>query len=156
MERAIFAAGCFWGVEAKLKEVTGVTETTVGYTGGSTVEPSYEEVCTGKTGHAEAVEVIYDEGQVSYQELLDLFWECHNPTTLNREGPDIGTQYRSAIFYTTEEQKKLAQQSKEELDSSDTYDDPIVTEIEEAGPFYEAEEYHQDYFAKKGSGGCKL
>ncbi|MBM7556429.1 peptide-methionine (S)-S-oxide reductase MsrA [Halanaerobacter jeridensis] len=148
MDRAIFAAGCFWGVESKFKEVAGVTETTVGYTGGSTVEPSYEEVCNGDTGHAEAVEVIYDEEEVPYQELLDLFWECHNPTTLNREGPDVGRQYRSAIFYTSEEQKKLAQQSKEDLNNSVTYDDPIVTEIEEAGPFYEAEEYHQDYLDK--------
>ena len=156
MERAIFAAGCFWGVEAKFKEVTGVTNTTVGYTGGTTIEPSYEEVCSGDTGHAEAVEVIYDEEQVSYQELLDLFWECHNPTTLNREGPDIGSQYRSAIFYTTEEQKRLAYQAKEDRDNSDTYDNPIVTEIEEAGPFYKAEEYHQDYFAKQGPGGCKV
>lgn len=145
MARAIFAAGCFWGVEAKFKEVDGVEDTTVGYTGGKTVEPSYEEVCTGETGHAEAVEVIYDSAEVSYQELLDLFWQIHNPTTLNREGPDIGSQYRSAIFYTTEKQKELAQKSKERLDNSAKYDDAIVTEIKEAGPFYKAEEYHQDY-----------
>ena len=156
MDKAIFAAGCFWGVEATFKEIEGVVETTVGYTGGETVDPSYEEVCTGETGHAEAVEVIYDSEQVSYQELLEVFWSNHNPTTLNKQGFDVGAQYRSAIFYTTEEQHKLAEQSKQELDNSNQYSDPIVTEIEEAGEFYKAEEYHQDYFAKQGRGGCEF
>lgn len=148
MERAIFAAGCFWGVEAELKQVDGVEDTTVGYTGGNVADPSYEEVSTGKTGHAEAVEVVYEPQEVSYQELLDTFWQIHNPTTLNREGPDIGSQYRSVIFYTNQEQKEVAQESKEELDNSSQYDKPIVTEIKTAEEFYKAEEYHQDYLEK--------
>ncbi|MGM0502564.1 MAG: peptide-methionine (S)-S-oxide reductase MsrA [Bacillota bacterium] len=154
MKRAIFAAGCFWGVEATFKKIEGVTDTTVGYTDGTTSDPSYEEVCTGETGHAEAVEVIYDSEQVSYQELLKVFWESHNPTTLNRQGVDVGTQYRSAIFYTTVEQKKLAEQSKNELEKSNKYQGDIVTAIKEASEFYEAEEYHQDYLAKNDGGNC--
>ncbi|MFO7820188.1 MAG: peptide-methionine (S)-S-oxide reductase MsrA [Halanaerobacter sp.] len=148
MERAIFAAGCFWGIEAEFKKVEGVKDTTVGYTGGNVAEPIYEEVSTGETGHAEAVEVIYEPQEVSYEELLDIFWQIHNPTTLNREGPDIGSQYRSAIFYTNEQQQELAQKSKEELDNSSQYDKPIVTKIKAAEEFYKAEEYHQDYLAK--------
>ncbi|MGM0370220.1 MAG: peptide-methionine (S)-S-oxide reductase MsrA [Bacillota bacterium] len=149
MKRAIFAAGCFWGVEADFKKVDGVVDTTVGYTGGETANPSYEEVCTGETGHAEAVKVNYDSQQVSYLDLLDVFWNNHNPTTLNREGVDIGSQYRSAIFYTTPKQQQLAQQSKQELNDSGEYEQPIVTEIVAATDFYKAEEYHQDYLDKQ-------
>jgi peptide-methionine (S)-S-oxide reductase len=148
MERAIFAAGCFWGVEANFKKVEGVIDTTVGYIGGKTANPSYEEVCTGETGHAEAVKVNYDPQQISYLDLLDFFWSNHDPTTLNREGVDIGSQYRSAIFYTTPQQQQLAQQSKQKLDNSGEYEQPIVTEIVAATDFYKAEEYHQDYFDK--------
>jgi peptide-methionine (S)-S-oxide reductase len=148
MERAIFAAGCFWGVEANFKKVEGVIDTTVGYIGGKTANPSYEEVCTGETGHAEAVKVNYDPQQISYLDLLDVFWSNHDPTTLNREGVDIGSQYRSAIFYTTPQQQQLAQQSKQKLDNSGEYEQPIVTEIVAATDFYKAEEYHQDYFDK--------
>lgn len=139
--KAIFAAGCFWGVETAFRKVEGVVDVAVGYTGGNTEKPTYEEVCSGNTGHAESVEITFDSKKVSYKELLDVFWKIHNPTTLNRQGPDIGTQYRSAIFYLDEEQKKLAEESKPEN---------AVTEITEASVFYPAEEYHQQYFQKKG------
>jgi len=156
MAKATFAAGCFWGVEATFRQVEGVTETTVGYTGGHTKNPTYEEVCTGTTGHAEAVRVLYDPSEVSYEELLKVFWNCHDPTTPNRQGPDVGTQYRSAIFYHTPEQKEAAAASKEKLESSVEYDNPVVTEIVPASEFYRAEEYHQQYLEKQGRSSCGL
>lgn len=149
-ESATFAAGCFWGVEAVFRQVTGVVNVTVGYTGGHTQNPHYEAVCTGKTGHAEAVLIEYDPHMVSYEQLLNVFWLNHNPTTLNRQGPDIGTQYRSAIFYHSLSQAETAQRSRAELSDSQHYDRPIVTEIIAATPFYPAEDYHQQYFAKRG------
>jgi len=153
-ETATFAAGCFWGVESLFKQVRGVVETTVGYTGGSTVNPTYRQVCTGITGHAEAVQIKYDPKVVSYQELLSVFWRMHNPTTPNRQGPDVGTQYRSAIFYHNEEQRLAAEESKEEFDRSGIYLDKASTQIVPASTFYPAEEYHQDYFEKHGAGSC--
>ncbi|GAB6100673.1 peptide-methionine (S)-S-oxide reductase MsrA [Halanaerocella petrolearia] len=155
MEKATFAAGCFWGVQALFDKLEGVESTRVGYIGGETESPTYEEVCTDNTGHAEAVEITYDPDQITYRELLDIFWANHNPTTLNREGPDIGSQYRSAIFYHNQKQKEVALKSKERLDASDKYDDPIVTEIVAAKTFYEAEEYHQDYL-EKNPGQCHI
>jgi len=150
-EIATFAAGCFWGVEAIFRKVDGVIETTVGYTGGSTRDPSYEEVCAGKTGHAETVQIIFDPNKISYVELLDIFWDNHNPTTLDCQGPDIGNQYRSAIFFHTPEQKAIAQTKKSELESSGQFGQPIVTEITAASTFYPAEEYHQRYYPRKSS-----
>ncbi|AGB40839.1 methionine-S-sulfoxide reductase [Halobacteroides halobius DSM 5150] len=155
MEKATFAAGCFWGVQALFDRLEGVESTRVGYIGGNIDNPSYEEVCTDKTGHAEAVEIIYNSSIITYQQLLEVFWENHNPTTLNKEGSDVGTQYRSAIFYHNQKQQKKAQQSKKELNASGRYDDPIVTEIISATNFYEAEEYHQDYL-KKNPGSCHI
>jgi len=155
-EIATFAAGCFWGVEDMFRGVPGVIEVTSGYTGGAKENPTYEEVCSGKTGHAEAVEVVFDPEKVSYRELLSVFWDGHNPITLNRQGPDRGTQYRSAIFYHSPEQKKEALNFKDGLDKSGKYDDPIVTEIVPAGAFYKAEEYHQRYFEKQGGGSCHI
>jgi peptide-methionine (S)-S-oxide reductase len=149
-EKATFAAGCFWGVEATFQRVKGVISTQVGYTGGHRANPTYREVCTGLTGHAEALEIIFDPAQVSYEQLLDIFWNEHDPTTLNRQGPDVGTQYRSAIFYHTPEQEAAARASKEKLQASDRYSRPIVTEIIPASEFYRAEEYHQQYFEKQG------
>ena len=151
MEKATFAAGCFWGVEEAFRKVKGVVSTSVGYTGGSFNNPRYEDVCSGKTGHAEAVQVAYDPAHVSYEELLSVFWENHDPTTLNRQGPDIGTQYRSAIFFHTPEQKAAAVASKENLQKSGRYKNPISTEIAPASQFYRAEDYHQQYFEKRGS-----
>lgn len=156
MTKATFAAGCFWGVEAAFRQVTGVTATQVGYTGGWLPHPTYEDVCTDRTGHAEAVEVEYDSTQVSYEQLLDVFWSIHDPTTLNRQGPDIGTQYRSAIFFHTPEQEAAAKASKEKLQTSGRYQRPIVTEITPAPEFYRAEEYHQQYFEKQGLAPCRL
>jgi peptide-methionine (S)-S-oxide reductase len=153
---ATFAAGCFWGVEATFRQVPGVVSTAVGYTGGKTAHPTYEDVCTGRTGHAEAVEVIYDPARVSYEDLLTVFWNNHNPTTLNRQGPDIGTQYRSAIFYHTPEQEVAARASKEALEAAKKHRKPIVTEIVSAAPFYRAEEYHQQYFEKRGISHCSF
>ena len=149
-QTATFAAGCFWGVESAFKQVKGVFSTAVGYTGGTKKYPTYEDVCTDKTGHAEAVQIEYDPQQVSYEELLDVFWAVHDPTTLNRQGPDKGTQYRSAIFFISPEQEKLARASKEKLEKSGRFEKPIVTEITPAKEFYRAEEYHQDYFNKRG------
>ncbi len=149
MAKATFAAGCFWGVEVAFRQVAGVASTTVGYTGGHVKNPTYEDVCTGRTGHAEAVEVEYDPSRVSYEDLLKVFWEVHDPTTLNRQGPDVGTQYRSAIFFYTEEQKAAAIASKEKLERAGTYRRPIVTEITTASPFCRAEEYHQQYKEKR-------
>ncbi len=153
MEKATFAAGCFWGVEDVLCHVKGVTGTTVGYAGGAFENPTYKDVCTGKTGHAETVEVEFDPTQVSYEELLNVFFENHDPTTLNRQGPDVGTQYRSAVFYHTPEQMKAAQTMKEKFEKSGRYKRPIVTEITPASKFYRAEEYHQCYFEKQGISG---
>ncbi len=147
---ATFGAGCFWHVEATFRQVPGVVNTTVGYMGGSVPNPTYEQVCTGETGHAEVVQVEYDPEQVSYEELLDVFWRCHDPTQRNRQGPDVGTQYRSVIFYHTEEQRRLAEASRRRLEQSGLYDRPIVTEIVPAREFYRAEEYHQRYFEKHG------
>jgi len=155
MAQAAFAAGCFWGVQHEFDKVKGVTKTIAGYMGGSTKNPTYEEVCTNKTGHAETVYLEYDEKIISYEELIDIFWKIHDPTQKNRQGPDVGSQYRSVIFYYTDEQRKLAETSKKNLDSSGMFKKPITTEIVAASEFYPAEEYHQHYFKKKGVGGCK-
>jgi peptide-methionine (S)-S-oxide reductase len=156
MEKAIFAAGCFWGVEAAFRQVKGVKSTQVGYTGGAVANPSYELVCTGRTGHAEAVEVTFDPAQVSYEELLNVFWDSHDPTTLNRQGPDIGAQYRSGVFFLTPEQEQSARASKEQLQKSGKYSREIVTEITKATEFYSAEDYHQQYFEKRGISHCSI
>jgi len=148
MEKATFGAGCFWGVEARFRKVKGVIDTVVGYTGGTTKNPTYKDVCTNKTGHAEVVQVTYDPSIVSYEELLEYFWDMHNPTTLNRQGWDIGTQYRSAVFYHDEEQREKALKFKEKLDKLGKYKKPIVTEIVPISEFYRAEEYHQRYNEK--------
>ena len=150
IQKATFGAGCFWGVEAAFRRFKGVLSTTVGYSGGSFKGPTYEDVCTGTTGHAEVVEVDYDPDKVSYDELLKVFWEIHNPTTMNRQGPDIGTQYRSVVFSHNSEQKAAAEASKEKLQRNGHYKNPIVTEITPASEFYKAEEYHQQYFEKCG------
>jgi peptide-methionine (S)-S-oxide reductase len=151
-EKAIFAAGCFWGVESAFRKIEGVISTRVGYTGGHFKNPTYEDVCSHATGHAEAVEVTYDPSIISYDQLLDVFWSIHDPTTLNRQSWDIGTQYRSAIFYHDDEQKKIAQKSKEELQKSGRYKRPIVTEITPLTEFYQAEDYHQQYHEKHRRG----
>jgi len=148
MEKAVFAAGCFWGVESIFQQIEGVVDTTVGYVGGTTEDPTYREVCGKNTGHAEAIEIIYDPSKVSYERLLDIFWRAHDPTTLNRQGPDVGNQYRSAVFYYTPEQKTAAE--KVNTEAQIKWKKPIVTEITAGGVFYSAEDYHQDYFAKKG------
>jgi len=156
LQTATFAAGCFWGVESIFQKVKGVVETTVGYTGGTTLDPTYRQVCTGITGHAEAVQILFDAKIVSYEELLSLFWRMHDPTTKNRQGPDEGTQYRSAIFYHNEEQRKAAERSKEDFDRSAVYINKSATQIVPASTFYAAEEYHQDYFEKQGGGACHV
>jgi peptide-methionine (S)-S-oxide reductase len=156
MEKATFAAGCFWGVEEDFRTVKGVLKTTVGYSGGTLENPTYEDVCTDRTGHAEVVLVEFDPAQVSYEQLLDVFWDAHDPTTLNRQGPDTGKQYRSAIFYHTPEQKATAEASKERLSKSGRFKRPIVTEITAAAPFYPAEEYHQQYLLKRGEASCHV
>lgn len=147
---ATFGAGCFWGVEAAFRQLPGVIDAVSGYSGGQAENPTYQQVCTGRTGHAETVQVTYDPQIVSYPTLLDLFWRMHDPTTLNRQGPDVGTQYRSAIFYHTPEQAQEARESKAALESSGTFRKPIVTQIEPASTFYPAEEYHQRYNEKHG------
>ncbi len=152
MERATFAAGCFWGVEAAFRRVKGVLSTTVGYTGGTAPNPTYEDVCAHGTGHAEAIEVLYDPTAVSYEELVDVFWSLHDPTQLNRQGPDVGTQYRSAIFAHSPEQEKAARASRDRQQQSGRHRRPIVTEITPAARFWPAEEYHQQYFDKRGPG----
>jgi peptide-methionine (S)-S-oxide reductase len=149
-EKAIFGAGCFWGVESAFRAIKGVNEVISGYAGGHIKNPSYRDVCSGETGHAEVVQVEYDPSQVGYDELLDLFWNCHNPTTPNRQGPDIGSQYRSAIFFYTPEQEIAAKASREKLEQSGRWREPIVTEILPAAEFYPAEEYHQHYLEKRG------
>src|SRR5579864_2016998 len=154
IEKAAFAAGCFWGVEETFRQLKGVVSTAVGYEGGSFPNPTYQDVCTDRTGHAEAVEIEYDPAQVSYEQLLDVFWKNHNPTTLNRQGPDVGSQYRSAIFYHTPEQLEIAQASKEQLSQSGKFKRPIVTQIAPATTFYRAEEYHQRYLQKRGMSHC--
>ncbi|TNE36575.1 MAG: peptide-methionine (S)-S-oxide reductase [Alphaproteobacteria bacterium] len=155
-EFAYFAAGCFWGVEAAFRQVKGVKATVVGYQGGATQSPSYEEVCTGTTNHAEVVQVEFDPEVVSYEELLDVFWQIHDPTTLNRQGPDIGTQYRSAIFYRDEAQKDLAEKSKAAQGPRGMFRRPVVTEISPALDFYPAEDYHQQYLEKRGLATCHI
>lgn len=156
MEKATFAAGCFWGVESEFRNIKGVLDVTVGYTGGSMPNPTYKDVCTGRTGHAESVLVEFDPAQVRYKQLLDAFWEMHDPTTLNRQGPDYGTQYRSAIFFHNPEQERIARTSKEALEATHKFDRPIVTEIKQATDFYKAEEYHQRYLEKRGAASCRL
>jgi peptide-methionine (S)-S-oxide reductase len=156
VETAAFGAGCFWQVEVEFRNLPGVVDAPVGYMGGNVDHPTYEQVCTDRTGHAEAVEVTYDPALVSYDSLLDLFWEIHNPTTLNRQGPDIGEQYRSAIFFHNPAQESAAQASKERLRESGKYSREIVTEITPASRFWEAEEYHQRYLEKKGLAHCRV
>ena len=155
MQKATFAAGCFWGVEAALRQVPGVTATTVGYVGGHLANPTYETVCSGHTGHAEAVQVEFDPARVSYDALLQVFWQNHDPTTLNRQGPDVGTQYRSAIFFHSPEQQAAAQASKEQLAASGVFKRPVVTEITPATAFHAAEDYHQQYLEKRGQTHCR-
>lgn len=149
-QKATFAAGCFWGVEATFMQLDGVKSTMVGYCGGNYSNPTYKDVCSGNTGYAEAVEVVYDPQKISYNKLLEVFWTNHNPTTPNRQGPDFGTQYRSVIFYHSEEQKKIAEESKAELEKNGKYKNKIVTQIVPAKTFFKAEEYHQQYLKKKG------
>jgi peptide-methionine (S)-S-oxide reductase len=156
MQKATFGAGCFWGVELTFRRINGVKATAVGYLGGDLESPSYEDVCTGQTGHAEVVEVTFDPSVVSYDTLLETFWSCHNPTTLNRQGPDVGTQYRSAIFFHDEDQKAKAQASIDTLTKADAFPMPIVTEITPTSTFYAAEEYHQQYLEKRGLASCHL
>ncbi len=156
MEMATFAAGCFWGVEAAFRRVDGVTATAAGYSGGTTENPTYRDVCSGHTGHAEVVQVEFDPKRVSYETLLDVFWEVHDPTTLNRQGPDIGTQYRSAIFTHGPEQAAAARASKDRLQASGRVRGPIVTEIAPASAFYMAEDYHQQYLEKRGAAASRL
>ena len=155
IELATFGAGCFWGVEARFRAVEGVLEATSGYMGGQP-EPDYRAVCTGTTGHAEVVQVQFDSNQVSFETLLDLFFEMHNPTTLNRQGPDIGSQYRSVVFFHSPGQEKAALQTIETLDQSGRWPQPVVTEVEAAIPFWPAEEYHQRYLEKHGMGFCAI
>ncbi len=154
MNQATFAAGCFWGVESAFRQVPGVTDAVCGYTGGQRDDPTYRQVCSGTTGHAEAVQVTFDPAAVSYQQLLAVFWKIHDPTTLNRQGPDIGSQYRSAVFTHDPDQQAAAEAMKTDLDRSGRFPQPIVTEIVPAGTFWPAEEYHQRYFEKNGIPGC--
>jgi peptide-methionine (S)-S-oxide reductase len=156
MEKATFGAGCFWGVEQAFREVKGVISTKVGYLGGTLNNPTYHDVCTDTTGHAEVVQVEFDQAQVSYEQLLDVFWNVHNPTTLNRQGPDVGTQYRSAIFHHSPAQEAAARVSKAKLEASGRFKKPIVTEITAASEFYAAEEYHQQYLEKRGMKSCHI
>lgn len=155
VKRATFGAGCFWGVQASFDRLKGVVCTQVGYMGGRTENPTYEQVCTNRTGHAEVVDLRYDPGQISYEELLEAFWNMHDPTTLNRQGLDVGMQYRSVIFYYDEEQKRAAKAVMDRLSKSGRFSRPIVTEIAPAVPFWRAEEYHQKYHEKHG-GACPI
>jgi peptide-methionine (S)-S-oxide reductase len=154
MAKATFAAGCFWGVEEAFRQIKGVTSTTVGYTGGALKNPTYEDVCSGRTGHAEAVEVEFDPAVVSYEQLLSVFWQRHDPTTMNRQGPDVGTQYRSAIFFHDAAQEASARGSKAVLEKMNVFKRPIVTEVVPATDFYRAEDYHQQYLEKRGAKSC--
>jgi peptide-methionine (S)-S-oxide reductase len=154
--KASFAAGCFWGVEARFREVPGVVDAVSGYMGGHAENPDYKQVCSGDTGHAETVQVTFDDEKISYDELLDEFFEMHNPTTRNRQGPDIGSQYRSAVFWHDAEQKEAAERRIRGLDASGKWPNPVVTEVVEAGTFWRAEEYHQRYFEKHGGGFCHV
>lgn len=156
MEKATFAAGCFWGVEETFRVLDGVESTRVGYIGGKTENPTYKEVCTDETGHAEAVEVIYDPAKVSYDTLLNIFWENHDPTQLNRQGPDIGTQYRTAVFYHSDAQRATAEASKQALQGSGKFKRPVVTQIVPAVTFWPAEDYHQQYLLKRGLANCHI
>ncbi len=156
MAKAMFGAGCFWGVEEAFRQTPGVTSTAVGFAGGATQEPTYREICTDTTGHAEVVEVTFDPAVVSFEQLLDLFWTIHDPTTLNRQGPDVGSQYRSAIFAFDSSQEAAARASKERLDRSGKFRRPIVTHILPATTFYRAEDYHQQYLAKRGVRSCHI
>lgn len=153
---ATFGAGCFWGVEEAFRQLPGVLSTAVGYMGGTLENPSYEDVCTDRTGHAEVVQIEFDPAKISYEQLLNVFWETHDPTTRNRQGPDVGAQYRSAIFYHSPEQRQIAEHSKQVLGGSGRFKSPIVTEIAPAQTFWRAEDYHQQYFAKRGGGHCHL
>jgi peptide-methionine (S)-S-oxide reductase len=154
LQLATFAAGCFWGVEESFRKLKGVKSTMVGYTGGLRANPTYSDVCTDLTGHAEAIQLQYDPDEVTYEELLKVFWSIHNPTTRNRQEPDVGSQYRSVIFYHTPEQELSAKRTIEELEKSERFSNRIVTEIVPATIFYKAEEYHQRYYQKKGGGSC--
>ncbi len=156
MEKATFGAGCFWGVEAEFRKLKGVKQTEVGYEGGHTERPTYQDVCTDRTGHAEVVQVEFDPAEVSYQDLLNVFWENHDPTQLNRQGPDVGTQYRSVIFYHDDAQRQIAEQSKRERAESGKYRRPIATQIAPATVFWPAEEYHQQYLEKRGLANCHI
>jgi peptide-methionine (S)-S-oxide reductase len=156
MEKATFAPGCFWGVEATFRQIPGVISTRVGYIGGNSENPTYTEVCTDRTGHAEAVEVEFDPAKVKYDDLLTIFWENHDPTQVNRQGPDWGTQYRTAIFFHSPEQQAKAQASKEALENSHSYSKPIATQIVPAVTFYPAEDYHQQYLEKRGLASCHI
>jgi len=155
-EKATFGAGCFWGVEADFRELDGVVDAAAGYEGGHTLNPTYKDVCTDRTGHAEVVQVEYDPQKISYEKLLDLFWGAHDPTQVNRQGPDVGTQYRSVIFFHTPQQEQIARASKSKLEASGKYRRPIATQIEPAQTFYRAEEYHQQYLAKRGLRHCHV
>ena len=156
METATFGAGCFWGVEEAFRRIDGVADTAVGYSGGTAKNPTYKDVCRGRTGHAEVVELQYDPAKVSYEKLLEVFWSVHDPTQLNRQGPDVGDQYRSVIFFHTPQQKAAATESRAALESSDRLGKPIVTEIVPASTFYRAEEYHQRYLEKRGQASCRM
>ena len=154
MEKATFAAGCFWGVEEAFRRIEGVSAMAVGYMGGHLAGPTYEQVCTGATGHAEVVQVEYDPTQVGYERLLEVFWDSHDPTTVDRQGPDVGAQYRSAIFYHSSDQQRTAIAAQKQLQDSGRFQSPIVTEISAASEFYRAEEYHQQYLQKRGRPSC--
>lgn len=156
MQKATFAAGCFWGVESAFAAIPGVIKTEVGYIGGHTDHPTYEDVCGGDTNHAEAVEVTFDPARVTYEHLVEKFFALHDPTQINRQGPDVGTQYRSAVFFHSPEQQQTAQTIKDQLQQSGKFKKPIATLIESAAPFWRAEEYHQQYFAKRGGGSCHI
>ena len=155
-QTASFAAGCFWGVEARFREVAGVIDAISGYMGGHVVNPTYKQVCGGDTGHAETVQVTFDDERVSYGKLLDVFFDMHNPTTLNRQGPDFGSQYRSAIFWHSEDQRQAAEDKIRQIDESGEWPNPVVTQVVEASEFWRAEEYHQRYFEKNGGGYCHV
>lgn len=155
-KKAVFAAGCFWGVESTFQQMEGVKTTTVGYIGGKVTNPSYELVCTGLTGHAEAVEVEYNPQVVSFEKLLDTFFQLHDPTTMNRQGPDVGTQYRSAAYFSNNEEKKIIENKIDALNESGKFSSKVVTEIDAISEFYDAEDYHQDYYKKRGIDGCAI